>query len=397
MALPDEEHVETAVAARPHGGPVSRRLVVTDGSRLFTIVAALLWVALVAAPLLISIALNSLVSGAPLVGVALWLALLRVARWLSPISRADALLQSGAFADALEMCERSLSVSGSGAWIGSRRLAWLNRRFSALLGLGRYDEALTAAVDAMEASPDPETLANLALALLRLNRYESAIAAAREVSALTHGRSVRANATLAWAMLARGQPAEAEALASASLADILALAPYVRRENHVASLSALCRAQHLLGLRSQMKGTLVGLRRATRGAPALAPATLLEEASLREDDPAGAIASVREAFTSDPAYTGWYLTQPGAPAFLRDAPEIAPLLIQGAATIAQMNERTPDDEVIARLLLMIQPEERARPALQRSKAALNIQLVTLGATLILLLLWMWNFFIAQSL
>ena len=396
MERPDEGHGENAVAERPHGGLVSVRLVITDSSRLFTMVATLSWFALVAAPLLISSALDTLASGAPLIGVALWLALLRVARWLSPLTRADTLIQRGAYADALALCDETLGVSGTGAWVGRRRLAWLNRRFSALLGLGRYDDALAVAVDAMEVSPDPETIANFALALLRLNRYESAIAAAREVSALTHGRSVRANATLAWAMLARGQPAEAEALARVSLADIEALSPYVRRENHITSLSALARAQRLLGLRSQARSTVARLRRITKKTPTLVSAALLEEAGLGADEPPRAAEMVTFAFASDPAYTGWYLTQPDTLPFLREAPEIGPLFVQGAEGQARMNARMPDDEVIARLLATLRPEERARPTLQRSRTAFNTQLITLAATLVLLLFWMWRFFVSQT-
>ncbi|MDE3231623.1 MAG: tetratricopeptide repeat protein [Chloroflexota bacterium] len=396
MERPGEGQGESAIAERPQRGLGSARLVISDSSNLFTMVATLSWVALVAAPLLISSALDSLAGGIPLLGVALWLGLLRVARWLSPLTRADALIQRSAYADALALCDETLGVSGAGAWVGSRRLAWLNRRFSALLGLGRYDEALAATVDAMEVSPDPETIANFALALLRLNHYEGAITAAREASALTHGRSVRANATLAWAMLARGQPAEGEALASMSLADIEVLSPYVRRENHVTSLGALAHAQRLLGMRRQASATVARLRRLTKRSPTLISAALLEEASLSENEPTHAAELVTFAFASDPAYTGWYLTQPDTLTFLREAPEVGPLFVQGAEGQARMNTRTPDDEVIARLLASLRPDERARPTLQRSGTALNIQLITLGATLILLLFWMWRFFVSQT-
>ena len=394
--------------ARPSGGKVqsaapgaavsiSARLVVTDGSRLFTMVATLSWVALVAAPLLISITLNSPMSGAPLLGVVLWLVLLHVARTLSPLTRADRLMQRGSYVETLAMCEQSLAVTGHGAWVGRRRLAWLNRRVTALLGLGRYDEALAAALDAMEASPDPETIANLSVVLLRLNRYEAAIEVAREASTLTSRRSVRANAALAWAMLARGRPAEAEALARASLMDIEALAPYVRRENHVASLGALCRAQRVQGLRRQANATLARLRRAVKGAPMLISVALLEEASFHVDDPARAAELTTYAYASDPAYTGWYLTQPGSLPYLRDAAEVGPLFTQGAASTETMNVHTPDDAVIARVLWTVRPDARRRPTNQRSAAALMTQLITLGVTLALLLFWMWRFFISQSL
>lgn len=397
MARRSGGNVDGAAEHGVDAASLSARLVVTDGSRLFTMVATLSWVALVLAPLLVSIALDSPVSGAPLVGVVLWLLLLRLARWLSPITHADRLMHRGSYIEALEMCDQSLAVTGQGAWVGRRRLAWLNRRVTALLGLGRYDEALAAALHAMEASPDPETIANLAVVLLRLNRYAVAIEVAREVSRLTNRRSVRANATLAWTMLARGQPAEAEALARVSLVDIEALAPYVRRENHAASLSALCRAQRVQGMRRQANASLARLRRAVKGAPMLAAIALLEEAGLLMDEPARAAEAVTYAYASDPAYTGWYLTQPGSLPFLRATPDIAPLFTHGAEAIARMRANAPDDEVIRRLLGLVRPEERARPIQQRSGAALNTQLATLAATLALLLIWMWRFFISQTL
>lgn len=397
MAHPSDGNVDRVAAPSVGAAPIKTRLVVTDGSKFFTIVATLSWVALVAAPLLVSMLLDSPMNGAPLVGVVLWLLLLRLARWLSPLTQADRLMHRGSYIDALAMCDQSLAVTGTGAWVGQRRLAWLNRRVTALLGLGRYDEALAAALDAMEASPDPETIANLAVILLRLNRYEAAVAVAREASMLTNQRSVRANATLAWAMLARGHPAEAEALARMSLVDIEALAPYVRRENHVASLSALCRAQRVQGMRRQASATLARLRRAVKGAPTLTAVALLEEAGLRADEPAQAAEQTIYAYASDPVYTRWYLTQPGTLPFLRETPDVAPLFVHGANSIAEMNAHTPDDEVIARLLRTIRPEARPRPASQRSRAALTTQLITLGVTLALLMIWMWRFFISQSL
>lgn len=372
------------------------RLVITDSSQLFMMGVALSWVALVLAPLLISIALDTPWNGAPLLGVALWLALLRTARWLSPAARADTLMPRGRYAEALAMCDQSLAVTGDGAWVGPRRLVWLNRRALALLGLGRYDEALAATLDALDASPDPETLANVSTALLRLNRYDVAIDVSRVVGSLTHERSVRANASLAWCMLARDMPAEAEALARLSLADIQALSPYVRRENYAATLSALCFAQRQLGMRRQAKATLARLQRVTRRTPALAAITLLEEAGFYEQDPRRAATLLSRAHASDPAYTGWYLTQPDTLPFLREAPEIGPLFVQGAEGQARMNARMPDDEVIARLLATLRPEERARPTLQRSRTALNTQLITLAATLVLLLFWMWRFFVSQT-
>ncbi len=388
----DGQTDSTAAGAAHSARPAA--LVVTDRSSLFTIVAALSWAGLVAGPLLASIAFDIPISGAPLIGVALWLCLLRVARWLSPAARADALAKRGRYAEALAMCEQSLAVTGAGAWVGARRLVWLNRRVTALLWLGRSDEALAAAIEAMEISADPETIANCSVALLRLNRYELAIEAARMVGLLTHERSVRANATLAEAMLARGLPAEAEALARVSLADIQALTPYVRRENHVASLSALCRALRALGLPRQHVA-LARLRRVARGAPALAAIVLLEEAAAC-DDTTQAAALVIRAHASDPAYTGWYLAQPDTLPSLRALPAIAPLVAQGEAAIQRMNTHAPDDESLHLLLRSLRADAHTRPAYQSSSAALTTQLITLSVTLALLLLWMWRFFISQS-
>ncbi|HEX8994746.1 MAG TPA: hypothetical protein VF812_01815 [Ktedonobacterales bacterium] len=373
------------------------RLVITDSSQLFMMGVALSWVALVLAPLLISIALDTPWNGAPLLGVALWLALLRTARWLSPAARADTLMPRGRYAEALAMCDQSLAVTGDGAWVGPRRLVWLNRRALALLGLGRYDEALAATLDALDASPDPETLANVSTALLRLNRYDVAIDVSRVVGSLTHERSVRANASLAWCMLARDMPAEAEALARLSLADIQALSPYVRRENYAATLSALCFAQRQLGMRRQAKATLARLQRVTRRTPALAAITLLEEAGFYERDPRRAATLLSRAHASDPAYTGWYLTQPGALPFMRALPEVAEHIAEMEVSLRRMNAQTPDDDVMRRLLHWAHLVARPRPTYQSSAAALTTQILTLAATLALLLVWMWRFFISQSL
>ena len=406
MARPIQRDLDDLDALDDHAAPsthapVSRRpahaarLVVTDGSSLFTAVAALTWAGLVLAPLLLTMAFDTPLNGAPLIGVVVWLIFLRVARWLSPAARADALARNGRYTEALAMCEQSLAVTGTGAWVGRRRLVWLNRRVTALLGLGRYDEALTAAITAMETSPDPETIGNVSVALLRLNRYEMAIEAARIASRLTHGRSVRANATLADAMLARGLPAEAEALARVSLTDIQALTPYVRREHHAACLSALCRAQRTLGLSRQSAHTLSRLRRLAKQAPSVSVYALLEEAASTEDDTQAAEMVIR-ARATNPIYTGWYLTQPDTLPALRETSGIAPLIVQGAINIQRMSDHAPDDEALALLLRSLRSEAYASPTYQSSMAALTMQLVTLGATLALLLLWMWRFFISQS-
>lgn len=374
--------------------PLSASLVITDRSALFITVTVLSWLGLVALPLLASIMLNTSLNGAPLLGPLLWLALQRVGRWLSPAARADGFLRRGDYATALEMCDQSLGVKGDGAWTGRRRLIWLNRRVTALLGLGRYDEALTAALEAADASPDPETIASLSVALLRLNRYDMAAEAARLASALTHERSVRANNTLAEVMLARGMPAEAEALATATLSDIQTLAPYVRRESHAASLSALCRAQQAQGLGSRAQATLGRLRRMATKPSSLVALALLEEAGVTQDALVAAELVTRARATA-PTFTAWYLAQPHNLPAIRALPGVAPLAGSGAVHIAEMNATAPDDDTIRIALAAFWPGARPGPIFQSNRMALIAQTLGLAATLGLLLLWMWQFFIAQ--
>lgn len=385
----------TGATPAPAGASPPLALVVTDSSGPFTIVAAASWVGLVLTPILVSVVLNQSGSGLPLLGVALWLALLRVSRWLSPKARTDALARRGRYTEALALCDTSLAVTGAGAWVGGRRLVWLNRRVQLLLNLGRFDEALLAAIDAMEAAPDPETIANCAVALLRLNRFTMAIETARLASLLTNERSVRANAALAWAMLASGSPAESEWLAQASLADIRDLAPYVRRENHIACLSALCASQRAQGLPHRAQVTLARLRRTARRGSELA-VTLLEEAGFLTNERTRARELVDRAWELDPIYTGWYLSLPQSLGSLENMPTIAARAQHARNTIAEMNARTPDDEVLSTMLRVLGPVATPRPAYQASASALLTQVVTLGATLALLLLWMWRFFVSPS-
>src|SRR5436305_549624 len=122
---------------------------VGDRSRIFTIGLIASWLALVAAPIIVSVALNQPAAGLPLLGVVVWFIMLRLARQLSPAAYADALMRRGKYAKALARCDRALSLTGRSAWTGPRRLVWLNRRTATLLGLGRADEALQAALDAM--------------------------------------------------------------------------------------------------------------------------------------------------------------------------------------------------------------------------------------------------------
>lgn len=181
--------LDTTAQPRGDGAPriAGLGLVVGDRGTAFVTISALAWLALVGLPMTLSLAFGQAGSGLPLVGVVVWLVLLRGARWLSPPARADRLLLSGRYALALATCDAALSVRGDGAWQGIRRLVWLNRRTSALLGMGRYDEALRASLTAVEMSADPETIATCALVLLRLNRFEDAVTAARLASGATIG------------------------------------------------------------------------------------------------------------------------------------------------------------------------------------------------------------------
>jgi tetratricopeptide (TPR) repeat protein len=368
-------------------------LVVSDRGMVFAVVAAAAWLALVAFPLTLSLAFAQPLNGLPLVGVIVWLAFLRVARWISPPARADRLLRQGRYNEALASCDASLAVTGEGAWVGVRRLIWLNRRVAALLGLGRYDEALRAALAPMEQSADPETIANVALALLRLNRYEDAIIAARLVSGVTRERSVRANATLAAAMLARGLPAEADALASASLADIEALSPYVRRESHTMCLSALVRARRAQGRIEGPEGARAALARLKRlaGRERVPRAiALLEEAALLADSSAPEAWDeverlARAARALAPGYTLWRLTQPDAPLTSMTG------YLQGA--LRGQVERAPSSEAVAALLRQASARMRPRPPRLSSSTALLAQIITVGATLALLALWTVMFFV----
>lgn len=393
---PTPEAVAPASEAPRQRSLLGASLVVADLGEMFTIVATLAWLGLVALPLGLSLALGQSANGLPLLGVAAWLVFLRMARWLSPAARADLLLRRGRYSEALAMCDKSLAVTGERAWVGRRRLIWLNRRATALLGLGHYNETLLAALHAMEESPDPETIATCALALLRLNRYEEAIAAARIVSGVTHERSVRANATLAACMLARGQPAEAEALASASLADIEALTPYVRRESYAGCLSALVRArlaQKRLDGPKGARAALARLRRLARNAPATRAVALIEEAAL--------LAATRDAETEAnseeierlakqaralaPGYSLWRLAQFDAP-----PTSMSGYLLDG---LRAQSERAPSAGAVATLLRQAQTRMRPRPATMSSSSALLAQIITVAATLALLAIWTLIFFI----
>lgn len=380
---------------------------VRDRSREFAIGLTAAWFALVALPILISVAVGRPFSGLPVVGLLVWLILLRVARWISPAARTDALLARGRAADALRICERALAVNDSGTWVGPRRLVWLNRRTTALLALGRADEALTAALAALEAAADPETVGNCALALLRLNRYDAAAEAARVALELTNERSLVGHAVLAHVMLARGKPAEAEAVARAGLEDVRALLPYVRPDHYTFCLAALSRALRDEG-RTGKGGpkrtllaarTLSDLRRAAIKHSRLRAVTFLESADELSAEPetaeqAGELLAL--ALDADAPFVYWYVTQPETLAGRRGGERFAALEDAARERIAGMEAAAPAVEKVTAALATAEQDGRTRPARQASWLALAVQLVTLASTVALLVLWTWRFFLYGS-
>ncbi len=370
---------------------------VGDRSRQFSVALVASWLLLVMLPLVASISLGQSAQGLPLLGVLLWFALLRYARYLSPAARADALLRRGRAAEALALCDQALAVKGDAAWTGTRRLIWLNRRTGALLELGRADEALAAALDGVALSPDPETLANLALSLLRLNRYEEAARAARQAIELTRERSVLAHTVYACVKLAQGMPAEAEALSRAGLMDVQTLLPLVRAEHHVACLAALARAERAQGERDVAIELVRDLKRAARQAPALRAVALLEEVqNLVDDAPKPhdrAFALLAAANARDPHYTRWYITQPGTLAQLREDERFAPYAAAATAELERLRAAAADAGRVAQALDIAAQDASARPGRQSSRAAIALQVLTLAGTLLLLLWWTWRFFV----
>ncbi|SRR5579875_1462953 len=382
-----------------------------DRSRLFAILAPLTWAVVVGLPMIVSFWLGRPLQGTPLLGVIAWLAFLRVARWLSPAARADALIRRGRYAEALSLCEQSLNVRGEGAWLGSRRLVWLNRHTTILLALGQWDTALDAALEAMRASPDPETIANCAQALLRLNRYDEAVQAARLALDLTRERSVNALATMASVMLARGMPAEAEALARAGLTDVGSLLPLAHPMSHMLCLTTLARAERAQKLLDEADARLAEMQKIARHNATLRAMALIEEAAssmLTQDEEGNVISQddlttraqvfklLAEAYDIAPYYTLWYISQPGTFETVREDARLAPALKLAKEEYERLANTAPDAERVKQAVAVAQRNGRKRPARQANQAALGAQAITLAATLVLLLLWMWRFFIIAS-
>ncbi|WIG61456.1 MAG: hypothetical protein OJF49_004204 [Ktedonobacterales bacterium] len=373
---------------------------VRDESRLFAFGLAFLWAAAVL-PLLLSLFSGNALSGIPLVSVVLWFLLLRLARWRSPAARADVLLTRGKATEALSLATRALAIKGFGGWNGVRRLVWLNRRTSALLALGRCDEALASALEAMAHGADPETIGNCALALLRLNRYEEAASAARLVLSLTRERSVVGNSVLAAVMLGRRQPAEAEALALAGLEDVRTLLPFVRTDHYVLCLAVLSRALRLQGktdLDASRRAARhrADLRKAAARTPNLRAMALLEEAdavsALPEQRPR-ALGLISAALAADLSYTYWYVAQPGTFKTLRQEEVVASIVEAAGQQFAQWQTSAPSNESVAAGLQQARLHARPKPPMRSSQLALTTQIATLAGTAALLMIWVWRFFL----
>ncbi|MBF6591155.1 MAG: hypothetical protein IVW57_11600 [Ktedonobacterales bacterium] len=373
---------------------------VGDQKYVFIMALAISWLLLIGLPISISVWLGNPALGLPLLGVVVWFALLRVARWLSPPVRADARIRRGNYAAAIALSDRALAVRGRGAWIGPRRLIWLNRRVAALLALGRAEEALVSALEAVTISADPETLGNCAAALLWLNRYEEAAGAARLTLSLTRERSVSANATLAAVMLARGKPAEAEALARASLTDIETLLPLMHPEHHVACLAALCRAERMQGNQEAAEVTLTQLRRMAGRRPdlrAIALAEVADSVSTTSTERDRAFALLDQARALSSRYVAWYLEQPGTLESLYDDQRLP--LLAAATKAPQLHHPPPPAPGIAQVAMTLAAAQRQgtpRPAPQSSRGALVTQLLTLSGTIGLLIWWAVRFYLTGT-
>lgn len=381
-----------------------------SGDRGRPLAGALLgaWLVCVVGPVTASVVLNRSFHGLPLVGVAIWFVILRAVRWFAPAARFDRLMHRGATGRAVALAEAELAVRGRSVWSGSGRVAWLNRRTSALLAAGRLSYALASALEAASARPDPETLAQCALALLWLNRYDEAAGAARVTLSLTRERSVSANATLANVLLARREPAEARAAAEAGLSDVEALLPLVQPEHHAALLAALARAERDLGRQPRARAHLRTLNRLARSDRLIRAEALAEEAdALAGGDAAArlrALMLIDEAAHVAPHYVCWYASQPDAWYEVRTDPRFAVVLerAQIAWTRAAGHPASPPEQgappatFVAMELAAARDRGYARPAPRIDVGALAAQLITLGGTLALLVWWTWRFFLATS-
>jgi tetratricopeptide (TPR) repeat protein len=370
-----------------------------DRSRMFAVGLAISWFLIVALPIIVSVRTTQSWEGLPLLGVVVWYLGLRLARLISPAVRADTYMRYGNYAAAAARCRSALAVTGIGAWTGTRRLIWLNRYTTALWMLGKPDEALTAALEAMSISSDPETLGNCATALLALNRYTEAAGAARLAQSLSRERSVSANAALAGATLARGLPADAEALAMAAFTDVQALLPLARREHYAACLAVLCRAQRALKRDDDATQTFIALQKAPGPIQALQALALVEEAerlSAASEGRDRIFELLTDAYERNAPYVLWYFTQPDSFKALRDDPRYQKTIAAADAREVEVSTGAPSVEQVAVTLASARKTGHARPARQSSQAALLAQIATLSATLALLTWWTWAFFIGGA-
>lgn len=367
---------------------------IRDHSGLFTLVVVVSWIALVAVPLGLSLWFNASILGTPAVGVVIWLLLIRFARRLSPAARADSFIRSGRYREALTLCDDALAVKGTGAWNGTRRLVWLNRRTDILLMAGRSGEALTTALDAIRISPDAETLAHAAMALLLLNRYEEADRIARYVQSLTRERSVSANIVLAHLRLAEGKPGEAEALALAARYDVRALLPFARPTHYAQGLAVLIRAERMLGKTAQALRFTEDLMRLSRRDSSLRAIALIAEAENADSGQAEhALKLLEQAARTAPDLVAWSVTQPGTFSGLRATSQFDDIRAWAQQRVEERRAEAPSAEVVADVLSATSGQASGRPGHQSSVIALIIQVAALIATLLLLIFWIWHFFV----
>jgi tetratricopeptide (TPR) repeat protein len=379
-------------------------LALGDRSVGFVTALALAWVALVAVPLALSILTNRSAHGIPLVCVVAWVALLRVARWLSPPRRCDGLLERGLYREALTICERELSVPGDRAWRGSRRLAWLNRTTNALVGLGRFGEASVAAVEALKERHDPETVGNLGLCLLYLERYEEAAQAARQALDLTRERSVVAHAILGAVHVRDGRPAEAQAAADAGLADVEVLLPFARTAHHVALLATRCQADRMLRNVPQAERDLSAMRKVAGRNDVLQSNVYLEQADMASSlgNSTDALVALRRAIALAPHAACWYASQPHTFQELRGIPTFDAALVEAREAwsqrtgLAEPERGAAPPAYIAGEIAAAPERAHARPARHASWRALVVQGATLAGTLALLIWWTWHFFLTPG-
>ena len=226
--------------------------------------------------------------------------------------------------------------------------------------------------------------------------------------------------------LAERKPAEAEATASAGLEDSRALYPFARLERYTICLAATARAIREQIRHSTPEDQLVYSRKAGRhGQPEILSGpevvkaraaretnlindlskvarrtTLframaqLEEADSQSDRPElteHVLSLVKSAHQLAPEYCLWFLVQSGTFSRLDQDPCLEGLRAEGRALLTTWSERAPDATTVKKALDAAEAEAQARPGRQASYQALMAQLITLGSTFALLLVWAWRF------